>query len=104
MKHLQSIARKYTEGVDKVVSNLENTPLKDIKKSISESETLGDLTNRTLTVIHNIEREIDRWENLMSKLDFYVRQEYNRARYKLDTSVSAFHWDYFGRANYVYSG
>lgn len=104
LKQLQEIASKYTTAMDALVTSLETTQLKDIKKSIDFSEQLGDLTKKTIDAITAIEKEVDLWEALMSKLDFYLRQEYNVVRYKLDTSVSAFHWDYYGKANYVWSG
>lgn len=104
LQKLQELAKNYTAGVDNLVASLEGTALKDIKKSINFSEDLGALTKSALDAITSIEKEVDKWETLMSKLDFFVRQDYNVVRYKLDTSVSAFHWDYYGKANYVWSG
>uniref|UniRef100_T1H0L9 Uncharacterized protein n=1 Tax=Megaselia scalaris TaxID=36166 RepID=T1H0L9_MEGSC len=101
---MKSFAEIYTKGVDKLITDVETTTIKDIKKSIQASEGLEKLTKTALAEIEKIEKKLDEIETLMSKKDFYIRQEYNIARYKLDTSVSAFHWDYYGRANYVWSG
>lgn len=42
---------------------------------------------------------MDDLEALLNKLEFRVRQEYNMARYILDSSISAYHWDYYGKAH-----
>lgn len=78
--------------------------MKDISKTIQRSEHLGLLTRSVLNAIAEVEKSIDEYEEMMSVVDYKIRQEYNVARYKLDTSVSAHHWDYYGRANYVWAG
>lgn len=101
---LKQLAAKYTQGVDNIIKKVESTTLKDIAGTIAESENLGKLTQTTLDVINKIEQAIEAYEKVMSSQDFFIRQEYNIARYKLDTAVSAHHWDYYGRANYVWAG
>lgn len=103
-EQLKKLASTYAKEVDNIIATVEKTPMKDIARSISESEKLGRLTQTILETISNIEKVVDEYETLLSHEDFYVRQEYNIARYKLDSTVSAHHWDYYGRANYVWAG
>lgn len=101
---LKKLAEYYTSEVDKIITDVESTPMKDIATTIAKSERLGRLTQTVLETITNIEQVIDEYESVLSRQDFKIRQEYNVARYKLDTSVSEHHWDYYGRSNYVWAG
>lgn len=98
------MAAKYAQGIDNLIKKVENTTLNNVGNTITQSESLGRLTQISLEGVTKVEQTIEDYEQVMSDLDFYVRQEYNIARYKLDTSVSAQHWDYYGRASYVWAG
>lgn len=62
------------------------------------------LTQTAMDVISEVEKSIEKFESSLTAADFYVRQEYNIGRYKLDTTVSALQWDYYSRANYIWAG
>lgn len=101
---LKDLANTYTVEVDSIITDVESTAMKDIGSTIEKSEKLGRLTQVILETITGIEEAIDEYEAVLNKEDFKIRQEYNIARYKLDTSVSEHHWDYYGRSNYVWAG
>lgn len=101
---LMEMTGKYVEGIDTFVRNVGNTTLKDFSGSIAESEKLGRLTEIVLEIVAKIEYVIDEYESAMTRLDFFIRQEYNIGRYMLDTSVSKHHWKYSGKVNLVQGG
>lgn len=78
--------------------------MKDIAATVAESEKLARLTQTVLEAITRIEQAVDEYESVLSQQDFKIRQEYNVARYKLDTAVANHRWDYYGRSSYVWAG
>lgn len=98
---LGKLSNKYSELVNKANDDVKKLKLMDMAKAIEQSATLTGLTEAALNVIRRIEAVVDDYEDLMSHLDFFIRQEYNVARYKLDTTVSARYWYYNGKTNYV---
>lgn len=101
---MDDIATIYTNQVDDLVIQLEETTIKNVTGAISISESLANLTQNTIDIINLFAEEKDRWENLMIELDFYVRQQYNIIRYRLDITVNAIHWNFYGNDDFVWSG
>lgn len=77
---MKDISDVYSTEVGKITEEVKNTPLKDITKTITLSEKLGRLTQTTLAVFGRIEQVIDDYELLMSKEDFFIRQEYTHKK------------------------
>lgn len=97
---LRDLAINYTTNVDNIAEKFESVKLQDTLKPVLYSKELTKLTNKFLSHIKNIEKMMDEFEAVLSKIQFHIRQEYNIVRYKLDTSLSAFNWDFYGKANY----
>lgn len=67
---------------------------------VSVSEELDKLTQVALDICIRLEEIAEEFEILIKHLYFYVRQTYNAAKYKMDTSANALRFGYFGDALY----
>lgn len=102
-------ASKFKENYNKAVKKLE----KDVKKvKLSETE---DLTKKSVELrkgawegfaaIAKMEENAKEMMKVLSRVKFFIKQEYNAIKYKVHTSVASLSYPhFFGKANEVAAG
>lgn len=97
-KKLDKFKQKYSKKVTEYVKDLSKTQIKDLAKTISLSNNLDALSGGALKAIKQIEGTIEDFQYLLRNINFFIRQEHNIVRYKLDTSSNARNWNFYVKA------
>lgn len=102
LKKFDNLKNKYSDGVGKIIDDLENTKIKELIKTISSSDELSGLTNSAVAAIKSIESALQDFESIVSNTASFMHREYNIVRYKLDTSIFARDYEYHTKSTYVW--
>lgn len=98
---ISSFRQKFRTHMDKIISDFGKTKIKEPSKTIKNSQRLKVLTTKGLFTLITIEESIDKFESMLSKMVFKVKQLNNAGIYKLESSTFG---DFISRANYAYIG
>lgn len=101
---LLQIAGIYKNETTRIMKAFQNSPIRAMDGPsglIKLSRDLHLLTASALSVLNGLENEAIEYQNIMSRTDFYMKQEYNMVLYKLYTTTNKIKWRDFAWANYV---
>lgn len=100
-ENLFYMADNYKSITEKIIYEFRLLPLSKMVELIGFSEKLHKTSFSMIMFLDEIERLANNFQISLSKADFYVKQVYNAASYKLYTSSNKLHWKFFGWANKV---
>lgn len=98
------IPEKMSKGAKKILDDFAKAKLKEPETSIKLSGQLKTLISVCLLVIEKMEKGTLALKSVLRSLKFWLKQEHNALKYKLESSVLGMSYDFYARANFAFTG
>lgn len=104
IKKIADIPDKLSDGVSEILKGVAEAKLKEPEKTIEQSQKLKTLTSSSLLAMQKMEKATNALKAILRRLKFWLKQEHNALKYKLESTVTAKSFDFYARAHYGVGG
>lgn len=100
-KNFDKFMKESDKKIKKIDEDFGKVEIKEMANLVTKSEELDSLVNGMFAVISNLDQAGTEFSEMLTQLDFKIRQDYNAALYKLNTNVNALNVTLKGEVHFV---